>query len=333
MKFGDRGLILQTVHDLATFAKKAYESGLVPEAFKSAEQVFVCLQMGAELGLKPMAALRTICVINGRPSLWGDGMLGVVRASGLLTSIEELIEGEGDKMVAICRTTRKDDGSQIERRFSVDDAKTAGLWAGANSRTPKLSPWTKFPKRMIQMRARGFCLRDHFADILSGMATAEEVMDYQESFDPSRANGADKAENLAKRLTSDAPVVAESEAQPVEDPEPKPAEQGESANHPTPADPAESSPSSGQQQSAAASETTQQAGEGNDALERFEMLVTEIAEKADIELGDAEKVADEWLSKGKMTYKRADLADDGRWQIIWSKAQKTDWAEKVKAAA
>jgi len=59
----------------------------------------------------------------------------------------------------------------------VEDAKRAGLWA-------KQGPWTAYPKRMMQMRARGFALRDAFPDVLKGMITAEEAQDYQEETKP-----------------------------------------------------------------------------------------------------------------------------------------------------
>ena len=35
----------------------------------------------------------------------------------------------------------------------------------------------QYRDRMLQMRARSFCLRDQFADVLKGMPVAEEVMD------------------------------------------------------------------------------------------------------------------------------------------------------------
>jgi hypothetical protein len=54
----------------------------------------------------------------------------------------------------------------------VADAKAAGLWA-------KGGPWTQYPKRMLAMRARGFALRNAFADVLRGLVTAEEAGDYQ----------------------------------------------------------------------------------------------------------------------------------------------------------
>src|SRR5690606_41914131 len=50
------------------------------------------------------------------------------------------------------------------------DAKTAGL-------VGKQGPWSQYPKRMRQMRARGFALRDMFADVLRGMPVAEDLQD------------------------------------------------------------------------------------------------------------------------------------------------------------
>lgn len=53
----------------------------------------------------------------------------------------------------------------------MDDAAKAGLKG-------KQGPWTQYPKRMMQMRARSWALRDVFPDVLRGMPVAEEVMDY-----------------------------------------------------------------------------------------------------------------------------------------------------------
>ena len=58
----------------------------------------------------------------------------------------------------------------------------------------KQGPWTQYPKRMRQMRARAFALRDVFADILKGMPIAEELQDYPVSDRP--ASGAQAMEAL-----------------------------------------------------------------------------------------------------------------------------------------
>lgn len=57
------------------------------------------------------------------------------------------------------------------QKFSVKDAKRAGLWG-------KSGPWSTYPDRMLTMRARSWALRDEFADILKGIIAAEEAQDY-----------------------------------------------------------------------------------------------------------------------------------------------------------
>jgi len=129
----------------------------------------IAVQMGSELGLAPMQAIQNIAVINGRPSVWGDAMLALVKASPVCDDVIETFEGEGDSLVAICVAKRKGK-APVESRFSVDDAKAAGLWG-------KSGPWQQYRRRMLQMRARGFALRDAFPDVLKGLISAEEAAD------------------------------------------------------------------------------------------------------------------------------------------------------------
>lgn len=129
--------------------------------------IVIALQMGQELGLKPMQALQNIAVINGRPSLWGDAMLAVCRQSPDFEYIkEEYLE---DTKTYVCRVKRRNEPEFLQR-FSEADAKTARLWG-------KEGPWTQYPRRMLQMRARGFALRDSFPDLLRGIMTQEEAED------------------------------------------------------------------------------------------------------------------------------------------------------------
>jgi hypothetical protein len=143
-------------------------SGMMPKNIERPETVFVAVQMGLEVGLSPMQAVQNIAVVNGRPTIWGDAMLGLVRGSGLLTSISETTSGEGDSVTATCTVTRCNDPGETVGKFSVADAKRAGLWG-------KTGPWTQYPRRMLQMRARGYALRDKFPDVLKGLHAREEV--------------------------------------------------------------------------------------------------------------------------------------------------------------
>jgi hypothetical protein len=160
----------QNLTELTQFAQMAARSSMVPRDYiGKPENVMVAIQMGSEIGLAPMQALQNISVISGRPAVWGDAMLGLCRQSPLCEDIEERTEGEGDRLVAICNAKRVGK-KPVEGRFSVDDAKKAGLWN-------KAGPWQQYPKRMLQMRARGFALRDAFPDVLRGLVSAEEASD------------------------------------------------------------------------------------------------------------------------------------------------------------
>jgi len=158
----------QTFDQALTFCDYLAESDLVPKDFKGKPaNCLIAIQWGAELGMKPLQAVQNIAVINGRAGLWGDAVIALVRSSPLCEFITETDDGK----TATCRVKRRGEGEEI-RTFSMDDAKTAGL-AG------KQGPWTQYPKRMRQMRARAFALRDVFPDVLKGMPIAEELMDIQ----------------------------------------------------------------------------------------------------------------------------------------------------------
>lgn len=158
----------QTFEQALTFADYLANSDLVPKDFKGKPgNCLIAMQWGAELGLKPLQAIQNIAPINGRPTLWGDAMLALVRASPLCESVVETYDEASG--VATCRVKRRGEVEQ-SRTFSDADALLAGL-------SGKSGPWTTGPKRMKQLRARAFALRDVFTDVLRGMAMAEEVMD------------------------------------------------------------------------------------------------------------------------------------------------------------
>ena len=167
-----RGLALQTMNDAKQFGDLVAASEFAPKDFRGkGGSCVLAIQFGAEIGLSPMQALQSIAVVNGRPSIYGDAALAVVKASPLCEYVTETVEGEGDRMVATCTAQRRGDPSPTVRQFSVADAKQAQLWG-------KAGPWIQYARRMLQMRARGFCLRDAFPDVLRGLVTAEEAQDY-----------------------------------------------------------------------------------------------------------------------------------------------------------
>src|SRR5262245_9970035 len=73
------GVMPSSLDDGWRLAQLLSKSNLVPEDFRGKpENVLVALQLGAEVGFPPMQALQSIAVINGRPSIWGDGFLALI---------------------------------------------------------------------------------------------------------------------------------------------------------------------------------------------------------------------------------------------------------------
>lgn len=162
---------LRSFDELERWAERASRSTMVPPSYKGKpDDIMLAVQMGSELGLRPMQALQNIATINGRPAVWGDAMLALCMGHPLYRGVAERIEGEGENRTAHCIAQRQGDAPK-PGKFSMADAKRAGLLG-------KAGPWTQYPDRMLQMRARGFALRDAFPDKLRGLISAEEAGDY-----------------------------------------------------------------------------------------------------------------------------------------------------------
>lgn len=168
----NQGFAPVTLDEAMRFSDMLAKSQMVPKAYQGKpEDVLVAIQWGRELGLAPLQALQNIACINGKPSVYGDAAMALVQASAVCEDIEEYFENEGSpNPVAVCVAKRKG-RTPVTVKFSVEDAKRAGLWA-------KQGPWSAYPKRMMQMRARGFALRDAFPDVLKGLITVEEAQDF-----------------------------------------------------------------------------------------------------------------------------------------------------------
>ncbi len=157
----------RTLDEAMQFAKIMAESDLVPAAYKGKPgNILVACQMGHELGLTPMRALRCIAVINGRASMWGDEVLAMVLASPVCEYIHEDLSTD---TVGVCAVKRRGSPEHVAT-FTLEDAKRAGLLG-------KPGPWQQHTGRMLKLRARGFALRDKFADVLAGLVTTEEALD------------------------------------------------------------------------------------------------------------------------------------------------------------
>lgn len=212
-------IVPQDAEQAWRMAEMIAKSGLAPRDMKSPEQIVTAIFHGLEIGLKPMQAVQSIAVVNGRPTVWGDAALGLVESSGLLEDFAESVDGDGDKMVARCFAKRVGRATPIERTFSVDDAKAAGLWG-------KAGPWQQYKRRMLQLRARAFTLRDGFADVLKGLQITEEARDYNLAEQPASTPSRITAADVLAQGGALPPPAAVVDVPPVDDPAPEPEKKG-----------------------------------------------------------------------------------------------------------
>lgn len=192
-------IIPKTFEETYRIAKAVFMGGIAPAALTDKKQpddaisaITVAIMSGAELGLMPMVALRSFTVINGRPALYGDGLITVVRQSGKAAYVRTGCDTSGGNMTGWCEAKRRDTGEEKRVEFSQADAIRAGLWetqakvtkrnfkTGENYTKDNDSPWYRYPQRMLAWRAAGWCLRELFGDVLGGIRDEFEAREIEQ---------------------------------------------------------------------------------------------------------------------------------------------------------
>lgn len=149
-------------------------SRLLPKAVTTPEAAFVIMATGRELGLTTMQSFRSIHVIDGKPSLSADLLLGMIKQKRALCSYFMLVESTDE--VARYRTHRVGEPEATEMQFSIVDAKRAGLLDKDN--------WRKYPASMLRARCIAALSRAVYPDLAMGL------------YDPDELSGDAKAPNI-----------------------------------------------------------------------------------------------------------------------------------------
>jgi hypothetical protein len=146
-------------------ASTLVKSGLLPSAIKSPEAALVIILTGRELGLAPLQALRSISVVEGKPTLSADLLLALAYKSGLCTGYEILELTDEKCVVQISRN------GQVKPPYSytIEEARKAGLANRPN--------WQRHTKAMLRARATSAACRAYFPDVVLGLYTPDELED------------------------------------------------------------------------------------------------------------------------------------------------------------
>lgn len=127
--------------------------------------VTAAILTGQELGLQPMAAMRSMDIIQGTPALRAHAMRGLVQSKG--HKVELVGEATAEKVVM--RGKRKGERAWQTVEWTLRRAAQLGL-------TGK-DQWKKQPQTMLIARATGEICRLIAADVLFAMPYASEELD------------------------------------------------------------------------------------------------------------------------------------------------------------
>jgi len=185
------GIMVTTMADMIALSESLAKSDFVPAIYRGKPgNIIAAIQMGLELGLKPMAALQGIAVINGKPSVYGTAYLAVCHTAPGFIDIAQKVETINGKLVATCCARRKGRADSM-RTFSQDDAIKAGIW-GKNVHA-------SYPGDMLLWRATHRACDVLYADVLHGIVIRENAeADYEEA--KPEPVGATASERLANQL-------------------------------------------------------------------------------------------------------------------------------------
>lgn len=139
-------------------AKSRYYGGL------TVDQALLIMMAGDEIGLSPIASLRLITVIGGRPTLSPRGALALCMQSPKVRALhyERITDNQG-KFAGWRVTLERATGVTYTAQFTLADAQQAGLLGGRES------AWRTYPEAMCFWRAVGRAIDYGAADVVAGL--------------------------------------------------------------------------------------------------------------------------------------------------------------------
>ena len=155
-----KDIVFASIESLERVARHASESGLTQH--RKLHAAVTVLLTGRELGLGPMASLRAIHEVQGRPVLSADAMVALVRRSGLCESWHTAHSSNERCTI----TTVRRGEAEASVTWTMEDARRAGCTGPA---------WTKFPRVMLRHRAASELARMVYPDVILGIYSAEEL--------------------------------------------------------------------------------------------------------------------------------------------------------------
>ncbi|WP_427422688.1 hypothetical protein [Lysinibacillus fusiformis] len=150
-------------------AQTLVETSFVPQAFRGKPvEATAAMLAGAEVGLSPMAALRSFDVIQGTAAPRANTLRAIVQSMG-----HQIRVVESTDTVAIVEGCRRGEDTWQRSEWTIDRARRMKLTGKDN--------WTNQPQAMLVARATAECARLIASDAILGIPyAAEEIRDHPE---------------------------------------------------------------------------------------------------------------------------------------------------------
>lgn len=140
-------------------AQSLAKSQLIPKALRGKpEDILVTILSGHELGLSPMQSLRGIYVIDGKPCMYADLIVGLVKRSPACKYFQ-LTESTTER--ATYTTHREGEPEPTSMTYTLDDATKAGLLRNQT--------WKSHPAAMLRARCSAALSRAVYPDVAQGL--------------------------------------------------------------------------------------------------------------------------------------------------------------------
>jgi hypothetical protein len=187
-------------HQLAQALSK---TSFVPKEFQGREyDATAAIIMGDELGLSPLAALRSIYVIHGQPSMYTRTMVALAQSHGHNIWTDESTE------TRVTVSGQRRGSSKVETStWTIARAKKAGYTSNKK--------YDSNPQEMLYAKAAGEVARKIAADVLAGVGMSVEDIELEEPAPTTSIKRVAAArENTTSIKRADPPAPPEPEFQP-----------------------------------------------------------------------------------------------------------------------
>jgi hypothetical protein len=161
---GHASLALVPLSDMQQMAKIGVESNFF--GIKKPTEAMALMLIAQAEGKHPATVFSQYHVIQGRPALKADAMLARFQQAGGSVQWTE----RTDK--ACAATFAHPQGGKCDIRWTLDDAKRAGLLSGKSN-------WNQYPRQMLSARVVSEGVRAVFPGVLGGFYTPEEVGQFE----------------------------------------------------------------------------------------------------------------------------------------------------------